>query len=88
VEQLTHGLPEESAFLDYLVYCRNLRFDEKPDYQYLRRLFKEAMHRNGYEYDYAYDWTASEKKYAKATVSQILGGSAAAEGRRMSSGVV
>jgi serine/threonine protein kinase len=74
VEQLTAGLPEEGAFTDYLVYCRNLRFDEKPDYQYLRRLFKESMHRNGYEYDYAYDWTASaEKKYSKATVSQILG---------------
>ena len=34
----------------------NMRFDEKPDYQYLRRLFKDAMHRNGFEYDYLYDW--------------------------------
>jgi hypothetical protein len=39
-----------------------MRFDEKPDYQYLRRLFKDAMHRNGYDYDYAYDWTPSETK--------------------------
>lgn len=62
IEALTAGVPEETSFTEYLYYCRNLRFDEKPDYQYLRRLFKEAMHRNGYEYDYIYDWVASSSK--------------------------
>lgn len=57
VEALTMGLPEEHVFTEYLYYCRNLRFDEKPDYQYIRRLFKEAMHRNSFEYDYVYDWS-------------------------------
>jgi hypothetical protein len=47
-------LPEE--FSAYLNYCRNLKFEEKPDYNYLRKLFKDLMNRNGYECDYAYDW--------------------------------
>jgi hypothetical protein len=51
---LTRGLPEE--FNQYLSYCRNLKFDEKPDYNYLKRLFKDLMHKSGYDYDYQYDW--------------------------------
>lgn len=54
IEALTRGLPEE--FNSYLSYCRNLKFEEKPDYNYLRKLFKDLMYRNGFEYDYVYDW--------------------------------
>jgi hypothetical protein len=54
IEALTRGLPEE--FNQYLSYCRNLKFEEKPDYNYLRKLFKDLMYRNGFEYDYIYDW--------------------------------
>jgi serine/threonine protein kinase len=43
IEELVRGCLEEQTFGEYLYYCRNLRFDEKPDYQYLRRLFREAM---------------------------------------------
>ena len=52
IEELVSGMQESQVFLEYLYYRRNLRFDEKPDYQYLRRLFKDAMHRNGFDYDY------------------------------------
>lgn len=38
-------------------YCRNLKFEEKPDYSYLKKLFKDLMLKNGFECDYAYDWT-------------------------------
>jgi len=55
IESLTRGIPEE--FCLYLNYCRNLKFEEKPDYNYLRKLFKDVMHRNGFENDYMYDWT-------------------------------
>lgn len=54
IEALTRGYPEE--FNSYLSYCRNLKFEEKPDYAYLRKLFKDLMYRNGYECDYQYDW--------------------------------
>lgn len=51
-------------FGTYLAYCRNLRFDEKPDYLYLRKLFKDLFKKLGYEMDYIYDWNivAEEKK--------------------------
>ena len=54
IEFLTRGLPEE--FSSYLMYCRNLKFEEKPDYNYLRKLFKDLMSRNGFDNDYNYDW--------------------------------
>ncbi len=54
IESLTRQLPEE--FATYLNYCRNLKFEEKPDYNYLRKLFKDLMNRNGYDCDYVYDW--------------------------------
>ena len=46
-------------------YCRNLKFEEKPDYNHLRRMFKDLFNRMGYEYDYNYDWTLIEKKARK-----------------------
>lgn len=54
VDMLCGDLPQE--FGVYLNYCRNLKFDEKPDYGYLKKIFKELFVRNGYEYDYVYDW--------------------------------
>ena len=58
VEALTRGLPEE--FFSYVNYCRNLKFDEKPDYSFLRQLFKSLMHKSGFEHDYVYDWIAKK----------------------------
>lgn len=54
VEQLCKGFPEE--FSIYLTYCRNLRFEDRPDYAYLRKLFKDLFYRMGYEYDFVFDW--------------------------------
>ncbi|KAI0210828.1 Casein kinase I [Lamellibrachia satsuma] len=59
VEALCKGYPQEFAL--YLNYCRGLRFDEAPDYAYLRkelfrRLFSKKMH---YQYDFLFDWAPS-----------------------------
>lgn len=43
-------------FTSYLSYCRSLRFDDKPDYAYLRQLFRNLFHRQGFTYDYIFDW--------------------------------
>ena len=41
VKDLCEGLPEE--FGQYLSYARTLKFDDVPDYDYLRGLFTKGM---------------------------------------------
>ena len=55
IELLSKNLPNE--FATYVNYCRALRFDDKPDYAYLRRLFRDLFFRQGYAADYRFDWT-------------------------------
>ena len=54
LEELCKGLPEE--FVQYCTYCRTLKFEDKPDYAYLRSLFKNLMKSLNHEYDYKFDW--------------------------------
>ena len=51
----THISPTEEM-ATYLRYVRRLDFFEKPDYDYLRKLFTDLFDRNGYVFDYQYDW--------------------------------
>lgn len=53
-EVLCKGFPSE--FATYLNYCRNLRFDETPDYSYLRQLFRTLFRDFGHKMDYIFDW--------------------------------
>jgi casein kinase 1 len=59
IENLCKGFPEE--FATYMNYCRALRFDDKPDYNYLRRLFRNLFRKNGCKFDYIYDWTTQDQ---------------------------
>lgn len=66
INLLCKGFPLE--FATYLKYCRSLRFDEAPDYNFLRRLFSALFVRSGFKKDGVFDWTVknlslrSEKK--------------------------
>ena len=42
-----------------------MKFDEKPDIAYLRKLFKDLFFRTGYDYDFVFDWMV--KKPAQVT---------------------
>ena len=55
IDSLCRGLPAE--FVTYMNYVRSLRFDDKPDYSYLRKMFRDLYVREGYVYDYIFDWT-------------------------------
>ncbi|GMJ09061.1 casein kinase I-like 6 [Hibiscus trionum] len=55
IEVLCESYPSE--FVSYFQYCRSLRFDVKPDYSYLKRLFQDLFIREGYQFDYVFDWT-------------------------------
>lgn len=54
IDELCKGYPIE--FHTYLNYCRQLRFEQNPDYSYLRQLFRTLFHRQGFTYDYVFDW--------------------------------
>ncbi|KAK9463336.1 kinase-like domain-containing protein [Lipomyces oligophaga] len=54
-EILCRGFPAEFSL--YLNYTRSLRFDDKPDYIYLRKLFRDLFIRQSFHYDYVFDWT-------------------------------
>ncbi|KAI8544628.1 hypothetical protein RHMOL_Rhmol08G0311400 [Rhododendron molle] len=55
IEVLCRGYPTE--FASYFHYCRSLRFDDKPDYAYLKRIFRDLFIREGFQFDYVFDWT-------------------------------
>jgi len=55
VELLCKGFPD--VFASYLNYCRALRFEDRPDYAYLRRLFKDLFMREGFVNDGLFDWS-------------------------------
>nr|CAH7763667.1 unnamed protein product [Callosobruchus chinensis] len=60
VEVLCKGFPAE--FSMYLNYCRGLRFEEAPDYMYLRQLFRILFRTLNHQYDYTFDWTMLKQK--------------------------
>ena len=53
----------------YLNYCRGLRFEEPPDYMYLRQLFRILFRTLNHQYDYTFDWTMLKQKAAAAAIN-------------------
>ncbi|GAB2267730.1 Casein kinase 1-like protein 1 [Dionaea muscipula] len=65
IEALCRGYPTE--FASYFHYCRSLRFDDKPDYAYLKRIFRDLFIHEGFQFDYVFDWTIL--KYQQSQLS-------------------
>ncbi|WAR21856.1 KC1A-like protein [Mya arenaria] len=85
VEVLCKGYPAEFAM--YLNYCRGLRFEEAPDYMYLRQLFRILFRTLNYQYDYVFDWTMLKQKAAGAS-SAAHGSTALATAVRLRNSIV
>ncbi|KAA6387019.1 MAG: putative Casein kinase I, partial [Streblomastix strix] len=60
VETLCKDCPTE--FAQYMKYVKDLNFDAKPDYFYLRRLFRSLFLKQGFTLDFVYDWTNEENQ--------------------------
>jgi casein kinase 1 epsilon len=78
IEVLCKSHPVE--FASYFHYCHSLTFDQRPDYGFLKRLFRDLFSREGYEFDYVFDWTIikyqqSQKSRTQTRVSPVPGGS-------------
>ena len=63
-EKLCKNLPQELA--DYFRYCKNLKFEQNPDYEYLRGLFKNILKKNNCPVDYKFTWM---KIYGKKEIT-------------------
>ncbi|KAJ7969571.1 putative Casein kinase [Quillaja saponaria] len=76
IEVLCKSHPVE--FASYVHYCHSLTFDQRPDYGFLKRLFRDLFAREGYEFDYVYDWTIlkyqqAQKNKVQSRLSPVLG---------------
>ncbi|OAV96306.1 hypothetical protein PTTG_06306 [Puccinia triticina 1-1 BBBD Race 1] len=63
-KSLCQGHPKEFAI--YLNYTRLLGFNDKPDYPYLRRLFRNLCVCEGFTHNYVFDWFIKARKYNPA----------------------
>ena len=58
-EILCSGLPFE--FAKYLRYVKNLEFEQEPDYNFMRKLFLDALRRYHFNNDFIFSWILNEK---------------------------
>ena len=62
-EKICDGLPKE--FIEYMKYIRNLKFEQDPDYYYLKGLFTSIITRNEQKNDLLFSWALSKTKIKK-----------------------
>ena len=60
LQELCEGLPNQ--FIEYMERVRALKFEERPDYDSLRIIFKDLFYANDFEYDYNYDWMIKQRR--------------------------
>jgi serine/threonine protein kinase len=65
IEELCRG--QAAEFSSYLSYVKSMRFEDRPDYGYLRRMLKELMIT---EYDYIFDWTLHPNRRLRSEVME------------------
>ncbi|MFH4977113.1 hypothetical protein AB6A40_003822 [Gnathostoma spinigerum] len=56
LQSLCTGFPD--VFMHFLVYCKQLEFDERPNYEAWRENFRDVFQQYGFADDCMYDWCA------------------------------
>ena len=59
-EELCVGYPKQ--FCEYIRYTRNLKFEQEPNYDYLKRLIYSVMNKYEYNFDFLFDWGINKNK--------------------------
>ena len=77
--------PCVEEFATFLNYARALRFEDKPDYSYLRKLFASIVQRENIVFDYVFDWTVVKQEMDGRRNGRSQQG-AAAEGETLREG--
>ncbi|PLW44044.1 hypothetical protein PCASD_04843 [Puccinia coronata f. sp. avenae] len=68
-QALCEGLPSEFEF--YMNYASSLRFQDKPDYPFLRGLLRDLFVRKGFSYDRKFDWSLRMDHRGQASVPTL-----------------
>ena len=63
IEVLCKNLPIE--FVDYIKYCKNLQFEQDPNYEYLRNLFKSILLKINEINDMKFSWCLIKSFFLK-----------------------
>jgi serine/threonine protein kinase len=58
-ETLCRGYPIE--FRLFFEHIKALGFDDRPDYDYCKRLFRDLFFRKGFSYDNVFDWDVQQR---------------------------
>merc|ERR1712065_119129 len=75
-EQLCRGYPSE--FRDFFAHCSAMGFEDRPDYRYLKRIFKDLFDHQGFVDDGLYDWDVLKKQQEQGITSGLPGSSGGA----------
>ncbi len=54
LEELCKELPKE--FLIYMNHCKQLKFEEEPDYKKMKMMFRDLFFKLDFVWDYQFDW--------------------------------
>jgi len=69
MEELCQGCPSE--FLNFMKHCRNLNFEEKPDYEYLQQLLTGLAEKEGYNLDdKVFDWVIKDQRVPRPFIQE------------------
>mmetsp|Transcript_21463 Transcript_21463/g.36332 ORF Transcript_21463/g.36332 Transcript_21463/m.36332 type:complete len:428 (-) Transcript_21463:192-1475(-) len=83
-EVLCKNCPSE--FRAYFEHVKGLRFDDRPDYDYLKRLFRELFFRKGFSYDNMYDWEMLQTMGSRGSTIGAGGAGPTATGAEFNTG--
>ena len=60
LSDLCKGFPEETQ--TFISYARELRFEDKSDYSYLKKLIRQMADRENIQFDYDFDWVQKKNE--------------------------
>ena len=66
---VNHFVKEEEIQI-FIHYTRDLRFDDRPDYGFLKKLLKTIVDREKFEIDYMFDWVLRKQENEKMKEEQ------------------
>ena len=76
IKQAKESLTDEEASKDipvaivnYIKHCRELKFEQRPNYEHLKRLFKDAYAKEGFARDNLFDWFVQKSAAPKEKVT-------------------